>query len=307
MGKPRRSVKPLRANGPESDIRQGALWPDDQAKRADVPTVSAPQKRTVIGSQQASEQRSVPKQDDRRSLQDLLLSEGLLAAKLSVESSSLSQLQQELVQRLGQNSLETRLRYAQSVLRWFFADGLDGLARRTWAAYEDDKIETDILRYLYLSAEPIMGACVSEALYPVQEGMIIPPGYLDRFLTGFLTQTAPANTRKRLKTNLMRLGFLARARGKPDRLNPMAPTKTAFLIVLHYVFAPNGPRTTEMRHLLARPFWKYLGYKSKDAVRAVLREADASGLLGKYVVADQLEQITTCLTPEEIFKHKVRL
>jgi hypothetical protein len=105
----------------------------------------------------------------------------------------------------------------------------------------------------------------------------------------------------------MRLGFLARARGAPDRLNPVLPTKTAFLVVLHYVFAPNGPRTTEMRHLLAHPFWKYLGYKSEDAVRVVLREADALGLIGKYVVADQLEQVTTCLTLEEIFERKVRL
>jgi len=300
-----RSSRPAGTAANRVGTGQGSLWPDDHPKPAGAHPVGTLEK--PVGSPPVRETRPVFKQDERRSLQDLLLQEGVLAARLSAESSSLSQLQDELVERLAQNSLETRIRYAQSVLRWFFADGLDGLARRTWAAYEDDKIETDILRYLYLSAEPIMGACVSEALYPVQEGMIIPPGYLDRFLTSFLTQIAPANTKKRLKTNLMRLGFLARVRGKPDRLNPVVPTKTAFLIVLHYVFAPNGPRTTEMRHLLARPFWKYLGYKSEDAVRVVLREADALGLIGKYVVADQLEQVTTCLTLEEIFERKVRL
>ena len=47
----------------------------------------------------------------------------------------------------------------------------------------------------------------------------------------------------------------------------------------------------ELRRLLAGPYWKYLGFKSEDAVRAVFREADAAGILGKYVVADQLEQI----------------
>jgi hypothetical protein len=105
----------------------------------------------------------------------------------------------------------------------------------------------------------------------------------------------------------MKLGFLARARGQPDRLQPVIPTNTAFLIVFHHLFAPSGPRTVELCHLFANPFWKYLGFKSEDAVRAALRSADAAGVLGKYIVADQLEQVTTCLTLHNIFTRKVRL
>jgi hypothetical protein len=152
-----------------------------------------------------------------------------------------------------------------------------------------------------------MGACVAEALYPLEEGMLIPADYFDRFLRNHLGEEPPPKTRQRLKTNLMKLGFLARTRGKPDRLRPVIPTNAAFLILLHYLFASNGPRTIELRYLFADPFWKYLGFKSEDAVRAVLRSADAAGLLGKYVVADQLEQITTCLTRYDIFARKVRL
>jgi hypothetical protein len=105
----------------------------------------------------------------------------------------------------------------------------------------------------------------------------------------------------------MKLGFLARARGQPGRLQPVLPTNTACLISLHHLFTPNGPWTVEMRRLLANPFWKYLGFKSEDAVRAVLRSADAAGVLGKYIVADQLEQVTTCLTLHDIFAQKVWL
>jgi hypothetical protein len=152
-----------------------------------------------------------------------------------------------------------------------------------------------------------MGACVSEALYPLEEGMLIPAHYFERFLRAHLGGEPPPKTGQRLKTNLMKLGFLARARGKPDRLQPVVPTPTAFLILLHYLFAPNGPRTVELRHLFANPFWKYLGFKSEDTVRAVLRSADATGVLGKYVVADQLEQVTTCLTLRDILTQKVRL
>ena len=152
-----------------------------------------------------------------------------------------------------------------------------------------------------------MGACVTEALFPLEEGMLIPPNYFDRFLNDYLNEAPPPKTRERLKSNLMRLGFLSRARGKPDRLTPVTPTKTGFLILLHYLFAADGPRTIELRRLFANPFWKYLGFKSEDAVRRVLREADAAGLLGKYVVADQLEQITTRMTLDELFGAKAQL
>jgi hypothetical protein len=168
-------------------------------------------------------------------------------------------------------------------------------------------VAVDILRYLYLVSEPIMGACVAQALYPLEEGMLIPADYFDRFLRNHLGGESPPKTRQRIKTNLMKLGFLARARGKPDRLRPVIPTNTACLIVFQHLFAPNGPRTVELRYLFADPFWKYLGFKSEDAVRAVLRSADAAGVLGKYIVADQLEQVTMCLPLHDIFARKVRL
>src|SRR5437773_723508 len=68
----------------------------------------------------------------KKALQDVLLVEGSLAVKLSVDCQSLEQLQEALLKKLGQNSLETRRRYAQSILRWFFSDGIDGLLRRAW-------------------------------------------------------------------------------------------------------------------------------------------------------------------------------
>jgi hypothetical protein len=39
----------------------------------------------------------------------------------------------------------------------------------------------------------------------------------------------------------------------------------------------------------------------------VYREADACGILGKYVVADQLEQITTRWSLDEFLSNKPRL
>jgi hypothetical protein len=105
----------------------------------------------------------------------------------------------------------------------------------------------------------------------------------------------------------MRLGFLGRTRGQPDQLLPVNPTPTATFLLIHHLFAPNGPRTVELRNLFAHPFWKYLGHKAEDAVRAVLRAADVAGLVGKYVVADQLEQVTTCFSLDELLARRARL
>lgn len=250
---------------------------------------------------------SEPKTAIKKAIQDVLLAEGLLAVKASVDCQTLEQLQEVLVARLGQNSIETRRRYAQSIARWFFSDGIDGILRQVWVAYQDEAILTDLLRWSFLEQEPIMGACVTEALFPLENGIIIPISYFDKFLTDFLREPPPEKTRKRLKINLKKLGFLERAKGKPDRLAPVVSQKTSFLILMHHLFAPRSIRTLELRNLFANQFWKFLGYKSEEAVRNLLREADAKGSVGKYIVADQLEQVTTCFTMGELLEKRVRL
>jgi hypothetical protein len=251
--------------------------------------------------------QKAPPAREPKTLQDVLLPEGLLALKLAQEVKSPEELQDLLVKRLGQNSIETRRRYAQSIGRWFFPDGLTGLLPRAWHAYQDEAIALDLLRWSYLHQEPIMGGCVAEALFPCETGLAMPATYFDKFLHDHLGEAAPEKTRERLKSNLKKIGFLERAKGKPDRPLPVVTQKTSFLILLHHLFAAKAVRTVELKNLLANPFWKYLGHKSEDAVRAVLREADAAGLVGKYVVADQLEQVTTCFTLDEFLERRARL
>jgi hypothetical protein len=243
----------------------------------------------------------------KKTISDLHFPEAILAVKESSSCRDLKELQGRLVSRLGQNSQETRLRYARFVIRWFFADGLDGIARKTWVAYQDEKILADILRFLYLQHEPVMGACMAECLFPIELGMRVPASLFDRFLMRQYGGAPTKKTSQRLKTNLMLLGVLQRCPGEDDKLVALNPTKTSLLLLTHYIFASAEPRTIELRNLLANPFWKYLGSKKEDEVRAVFREADAAGCIGKYVVADQLEQVTTCLTLDAFLSKKVRL
>jgi hypothetical protein len=240
-------------------------------------------------------------------IQDALLKEGLMAVKLSAACRSLEDLHVRLIDSLGQNSLETRRRYVQSITKWFFLDGIDGLLPKVWRTYADEAIIIDLLRWSYLAQEAIMGTCVADALFPLASGIAVPPSYFDKFLANYLTKPPPEKTRERLKINLKRLGFLERARGKPDRLLPVIPQKTSFLILLHHIFAPRSMRAVELRTLFMNPFWKYLGYKSEDDVRDVLHEADAAGVIGKYVVADQIEQVTTYSALNEWIEKGTRL
>ena len=73
-----------------------------------------------------------------RNLNDTLLTEGLIAVKFSCELPTIDQLKDQLSQKFPQNSVETRVRYARYVLRWFFPEGLESLPRRVWMAYREE-------------------------------------------------------------------------------------------------------------------------------------------------------------------------
>lgn len=308
---PKWNSKVNRAKHLAGDANATESTPDDLKNKwhpatRTLPRVQAEMPLDVAGQSELTLSKNLQARE-RKTIQDVLLSEGLLAVRLSTEVKSAEELQELLIKRLGQNSIETRRRYAQSIIRWFLPDGLLGLLPQVWRSYQDEAISIDLLRWSYLTQETVMGRCVAEALFPLENGLTIPATYFDKFLQDILGEAPPEKTRERLKSNLKKLGFLERAKGKPDRLSPVAPQRTSLLLLLHHLFAPKAVRTVELRNLFANSFWKHLGYKSEDVVRMVLREADASGLIGKYVVADQLEQVTTCFTLAEFLERKMRL
>src|SRR5207249_3654083 len=133
---------------------------------------------------------------------------------------------------------------------------------------------------------------VSEALFPIAENAVIPPSYLTNFVRQRFGQRTPDKSIQRAKSNLRKLGFLVREKGDRDTLRPMAPSPTGFLIILHYLFAKDEARGIEFRTLVDNPFWKFIGFKSDDQLRSVLRESVRKGLMAKYVVADRIESIS---------------
>lgn len=235
-----------------------------------------------------------------------MFKEALAALPVIAPLSDLSQLRLGLANTLPQNGEATRTRYAESMIRWFFRDGLQGLALTAWRTYGDLGLQHAIHRYLYLSIEPIVAQSVVHVLSKLNDGIIVPEGYLALHTEKLVGHPLAELTRKRLLSNLRKLGFLERS-ASGDRLSPVAVNKTGLLLAMHHEFARDEVRTVSFATIGANPFWRYFGVRSEDELRDFLREADHAGLLGKYVVADRLEQVSTSHTLSELFQRKVRL
>jgi hypothetical protein len=229
---------------------------------------------------------------DIRAIQDLLWKEAVDTARQAENFKTEEAFQDHLRQHLPQNSLETRTRYAQSLMRWFFADGVNGLASSVWSNYRDQCLLEETLRFLYLNAQPMVAAAVAEALFPIAENAQIPPSYLTNFIRQRFGEDTPDKSIKRVKQNLRKLGILVREKGDRDTLRALSPSPTGLLILLHYLFARNEPHGVEFRTIVDNPFWKFLGFKSEDQLRAILKESVNRGLIAKYVLADRVESIS---------------
>jgi len=239
-------------------------------------------------------------------LQDFHPAESLWAIELAAGQQDFASSQEQLRAQLPQNSPQTRARYAQSIQAWFFPDGrLDVLPVLVHRAYLDRSLTTEFVRLAYLTAEPIVGGAVADMLFPLEPGTVVPHDYLDGYLRRIVGQ-ATRKTAKRLRQNLRKLGFLSPGRGRMV-LQVVPASGTAVFLAFAFMFAPEGARSMELKTITDHPFWKHLGLKTEDGLRGVFREANGKGLLGKYVVADRIEQVTTRMSFQECLEKRVRL
>jgi hypothetical protein len=238
-------------------------------------------------------------------LQDFPYAEGLQAVKDSLRFEDFASFYPEMVNRLPQNSPVTRKRYANLVTRWFFPERrLGGLLPTVWRTYGDDQLLREVARVTTLEIEPVIAHFVTDVILP------LPPGTpFSRELTrNYVTATYGAfkeNSYKRLQISVAALGYL---RGSKSTWSVAAlpPPADALLILLHARLAPT-PRIVRLADLLVAPLWRYLGLRSDDDVRHILRDAAAAGLLARYTTVDQLEQITTRYTYTDYLNQRLRL
>lgn len=233
----------------------------------------------------------------------------VFAVKASADFASLPELRDYLRQAIPQNSELNRKRTAAYIIMRFFSnEDYNSLPRRVWIAYQDEKLLEMIMRYFFLVRERLVGRFVEEILFSIEPGTTLDRKVFERFVTGLYSEQSRIQSGiKRIRDSCRELGFIERsAKGNVFRVLSLNDVETPLLILLHHLFAPE-PRTITMSDILANPFWKDIGFRSEDSVRQVLKEAAAKDILAKYVVADQLEQVTTKYTLDEFLAQRVRL
>ena len=238
-------------------------------------------------------------------IQELAWTQTMQAIKDSTRFDDLAEFRACMEEDLPYNSALTRKRYTSTLIRYFFpAASLDNLPRKVWQVYHDDALLETLTRYQYLTQEPTVAHFVTRHLIPMVPGSMLERQVLKEFIREVDPKDRPKMV-KRLAKVVRRLGFVVRERQR-DVVAQLHPSKTAFLILLHHIFAPT-PRIVTLGDILDDPFWKYLGFRQADVIRRTLHEANAQELIASYAAIDQLEQITTRYSLDEWFHQRLQL
>ena len=240
-------------------------------------------------------------------LQSFPLEAGIQAIKDSVNFTDFEAFYRHLLESLPQNSPETRKRYASLVVRWLFPDRkLGGILPRAWQTYRDDQLLLELARVTVLEVEPVIARFVTEVIQSMPVGRDFDPAQARDFITSIYGAFKKDSYDRLLSFN-QAAGLSGEAEQvSPGVLLPYCRPTDALLILLHARLAPT-PRIVRLSDLLAEPFWRYLGLRQPDEVRAILHDAHAAGLLARYSTVDQLEQVTTRYTLDEYLGRALRL
>jgi hypothetical protein len=238
-------------------------------------------------------------------LQSVAWETGLAAIKESIEFPSFEAFRTHLFENMRQNSDEVRKRYASLILlRLFPEKSLQGMNPKIWRAYQDEKILEDIARLTTLEAEPVIAKFVLEQIMVLSPGSIIENSIIQDYISSEFGSFKP-DSYNRLRLALIHMGFASTVLNG-IMVQPIPLPDNAFLIALHAKLAPT-PRIVRLSDILGATFWKLMGIRDDAAVRSILRDANVKGIIAKFVVLDQLDQITTRYSLDDYLEKAVRL
>jgi hypothetical protein len=235
--------------------------------------------------------------EETSTLQDFPLQASIQAVKASVDFEFYEDFYRYMLEKLPQNSPETRRRYANLIgKRYFPGLSLDNLLPEVWRIYRDEQILVNLMRVSALEAEPVIARFLLDKIWPLDIGRVFDVAVARTFIAdtygAFKYQSY-----KRLLATLRDMGFLGRYNGELIVEQIPLPSD-AFLILLHDRLAPT-PRIVRLGEILETDWWRFLGIKQPDDVRHILRQAEAAGLISRYAAVDELEQVTTRFSRDE--------
>lgn len=236
-------------------------------------------------------------------IQDHMWQDSIFAIKLSCKASEFDTFYSQLLEKLPQTSEETRRRNAGTIVRRFFPEKiLNQPTRLTWRNYKDDSLLQHLMRYQFLVSEPVIADFAKLHVLNCEPGAILEFGELaDSFLQQTYGEVKPT-IKHRLSGALQATGLVTRSQ-KIMYVRDQTDIERAFGVLLHVLFAPK-PTTIAVKDILNHVFWRYLGLRSPSDVVKLLRCLEAKKIILKYVRADQLEQVTTTYSADEVLNNK---
>ena len=238
-------------------------------------------------------------------LQSVAWETGLAAVKESIEFPTYDAFRSHLFDNMRQNSEEVRKRYGNLILlRLFSEKSLEGINPRVWSAYKDENLLEDIARLTTLEAEPVIAKFVTEQILVLSPGSIIENTTVQDYISSEFG-SFKRNSYRRLRSALIHMGFVSSV-SKGIMVQPIPVPDNAFLIALHAKLAPT-PRIVRLSDIIGSVFWKLMGIREITTIRSILRDAYPKGLIAKYTIVDQLEQITTRYTFDDYLSKALRL
>ncbi len=238
-------------------------------------------------------------------IQSVAWDTGLLAVKESIEFTDFEIFRLHLLQNMRQNSDMVRKRYTNLILLRLFPErSLKGINSRVWYSYQDENILEDLARMTTLEAEPVIAKFVLEQLSALQPGSIIENSIIQDFISSEYG-SFKNDSYRRLKSALVHMNFITSSINGVT-IQPIPLPDNAFLIAMHekLAFTPGIIRISD---IFEAKFWKLLGIRDISTIRMILNDAYSKGIIAKYAVIDQLEQITTKYSYEEYLSKTIRL
>jgi hypothetical protein len=238
--------------------------------------------------------------------QDHMWQDSIFAIKLSCKISDFDLFYSQLIEKMPQNSAETRRQSANTIARRFFPKkSLNQPTRQTWQIYKDENLLQHLMRYQFLMSEPVIADFAKLQVFSHEPGESLEFRKLaDRFIEQTYGEVKP-KLRNKLSGALQATGLLTRVKGIMY-VRELLDLERAFGVLLHLLFAPQ-PTTIAVKDILNHVFWRYLGVRSPSDVVKLLRWLEARKIILKYVRADQLEQVTTAYSADEILNNKTLL
>jgi hypothetical protein len=234
-----------------------------------------------------------------------LWNESKLAIKQSVRFKDFDNFRRHLEENLPQNSDYTRKRFTRTIIKRFFPErSLETIQGLVWKYYKNDEYLQEVMRYQFLESEPIVADFVITNVLPLPVGSLLDANSLRDFTIAkygrHITDTATSIT-----SAVRDLGFVYRSNRRSIVRQIEAP-KTSLLILTHFLFAET-PRTVSLKEIINHNYWRFLGINMKVTVRQIFTEAAERGIISKYTVLDELEQLTTRYTLKQFLEERLKL